>query len=97
MPRVVVGPRAEREVEQAARWYARQRAGLGDEFVDAVAATLARLADGPERYSVVYRDLRRVPVDRFPYALTFRLLGDAARVVACTHHRRDPRRWQTRR
>ncbi len=91
MPRVVVGPRARRDVERAALWYARYRAGLDDEFVDAGAGTLAALAAGPERYAAAYRDLRRVSVDRFPYALTFRIRGDAVRVVACTHYRRDPR------
>jgi hypothetical protein len=45
----------------------------------------------------VHGDLRRAPVERFPYVLTFRLVRGIVRIVACTHHRRHPRRWQTRR
>jgi hypothetical protein len=37
---VVLRPAAAADVEAAYRWYEQQRAGLGDEFLDAVRATL---------------------------------------------------------
>ena len=97
MPLIVVAPRARLDLGAAARWYDRERAGLGGEFVTAVAAAVAGLAHGPERFPVVHGDLRRAPVDRFPYALTFRMVRGIVRVVACTHYRRHPGRWQERR
>jgi plasmid stabilization system protein ParE len=36
-------PEASQELEDAARWYEDQRSGLGQRFLDAVAATVDRL------------------------------------------------------
>jgi hypothetical protein len=37
--------------------------------------------------------MRRVLVERFPYAVFFRETADELVVLGCIHGRRDPRRW----
>ena len=44
--------------------------------------TGARLADNRNQFPVVYRDLRRALVQRFPYVMLFRVDPDAVVVVA---------------
>jgi plasmid stabilization system protein ParE len=52
--------------------------------------SLNRLAETPLIYQVIYRDVRRAIVRRFPYLIWYRVLGAEAAVLACTHGRQDP-------
>lgn len=65
-------PEADVELGHAAGWYEQQRTGLGQEFLDAVEATVDLLSSFPklgQSMPYVPADLpaRRVPVERFPY------------------------------
>jgi plasmid stabilization system protein ParE len=78
------------------RWYEEQRTGLGIVFGDALDTAIGRVRELPLAHPVVYRDLRRALVDRFPYALYYRAQSDAIVVVAVVHGRRHPNRWRQR-
>ncbi len=52
------------------------------------------LAADPLRHPCVLDEIRRVRLKRFPYALFYRVTGDTVAVIACLHHRRDPKRLQ---
>jgi len=58
------------------------RAGLGDEFLAAVSTVIESLVTYPERFSVVYRQTRRVNLRRFPYSRFYRFIDDQVIVVA---------------
>src|SRR5262249_10153036 len=93
---VIIRPRAEDDLVEGRRWYNRQRAGLGQEFIADIARTLQRVADQPELYSTVYRDVRRALPRRFPYAIYFRLRGEVVIVSAVIHVSRSDGRWKSR-
>lgn len=93
---VIVRPLARRDIARAARRYEKQSTGLGSRFIAAVDAALTSAGDAAERYPVVYADVRRVRVAVFPYGAYFVVRGEAVHVLAVTHGRRHPRRWQTR-
>lgn len=95
--RVVVLPAARADLRDAQSWYERQSPGLGIRFRAAVDEQMQRLDDDPMRFPQVLKDIRRVRLNRFPYALFFRVAGDKAAVMACFHARRDPQVWPTRR
>ncbi len=78
-------------------WYEGQRARVGQFFAAAVEMTIASILQNPLAYPRVYGDIRRALVQRFPYAVYFRPLGDELVVLAVMHGRRLPRRWQSRR
>lgn len=94
--RLIVRPLAARDLREAQDWYDEQRPGLGDEFRAAVDLQLARVLERPQLYPVVYRDVRRAILRRFPYLLYFGLNGDEIVLLACLHGRRDPARLQYR-
>jgi len=96
-PRLVFRPQAESEILEARSWYEERRQGLGGAFATAVDLTVAGILDHPLAYARVYGETRRAIVQRFPYAIYFRILPDEVVVLAVTHGRRHPRRWQTRR
>lgn len=93
---ILVRPAAAADIDAAALWYQRQRAGLGDEFLAVLRSTLEEVAQHPFRYPVIHRDTRRALMRRFPYAIFYRVYGETVVIVACLHGRRDPRRWMVR-
>jgi plasmid stabilization system protein ParE len=87
--RVGVRPEAELDVAIAASWYEAQRPGLGAEFIDDVSRTVMTLADNPLRNRVVQAGVRRLMARRFPYAIAYRVDGDAVMVISILHMSRD--------
>ncbi len=87
---LVIRGRAKADVRRAARWYERQREGLGREFVAEVDAALTRIEANPEQYQVRYREIRHAIVRRFPYGVFYRICGSQIIVSALVHlHRSD--------
>ena len=68
MPPLVVRPEAELDALEAASWYQGERSGLGPEFLDELRATLSRIEEGPSRFPVVFREVRRAISTDFPSA-----------------------------
>jgi plasmid stabilization system protein ParE len=94
--RIVLLPKARADALEAYRWYEEQRPGLGDEFRDQPDEALRRARDAPLAYAVVYRDLRRVLLHRFPYAVFYRVMPRTIAVVGVIHGRKHPREWRRR-
>jgi len=92
---VILGPAADREFVEAAAWY-EEKMGRGEEFIERVQDVLDRIGRMPELHAMVYRDIRRAPVQRFPYSVLYRVLADRIEVIAVFHGKRDPRIWQSR-
>lgn len=89
-------PAAERELTEAAEYYESKLRGLGVEFVEElerVATVLTELPSLGERLDPIHR---RVPFQRFPYAIIFRVDGEIIHIVAVAHRRRKPRYWTPR-
>ncbi len=89
-------PEVRDELNDAYIWYESQQAGLGDEFLNCVDETLNRICLMPGSYAVVYRDVRRAVVQRFPYSVYYRIISSRVIVTAIFHGRRDPKSWQAR-
>jgi hypothetical protein len=96
MPGLVVRPEAEIDALEAASWYQGERAGLGTEFLSELRATLSRIEEGPSRFPVVIREVRRAILHRFPFGVFFIVELEGAVVLAITHLRRHPSVWQRR-
>ena len=87
---------AELDVAKAQLWYEEQRTGLAAEFHAEFSATQNRLVDTPYIYPVVYRDVRRAVLHRFPYLVWYRVQDSRVTVLACTHGKTDPRKIPSR-
>ncbi|MFN6571908.1 type II toxin-antitoxin system RelE/ParE family toxin [Dendronalium sp. ChiSLP03b] len=93
---LVFRPEVQEELNETYSWYESQKPGLGDEFLDCVDETVNRISQMPESYVIAYRDIRRALVQRFPYAVYYRIVSSRVIVTAIFHSRRDPKSWQTR-
>ena len=77
-------------VADAARWYEQKRQGLGLEFLAEVKQRVSLAAKNPLRYPLIYKDVRRIPLKRFPYLIHFRAEPSRVLVLAVLHARRNP-------
>lgn len=96
MTPVTVSPAARADIVAGFRWYENQRPGLGRDFLNEIRTAFSRVAEAPQAYAQVYRNVRRVSVRRFPYGLFFRVRDPYIQIVACMHGKRDPREWKSR-
>lgn len=91
---LVFRPEVRQELKEAYNWYESQKLGLGNEFIDSKDEMLNRICLMPESYAVVYRDIRRAVMQRFPYAVYYRVVSSRVIITAIFHGRRDPKSWQ---
>jgi plasmid stabilization system protein ParE len=97
MRSLILRPEAEAEVEEAYRWYEKQSAGLGTEFLRVVDAVMEAIRRQPELYPVKYKKARQVVVRRFPYCIYYIIQADdSLEVISCFHTSKNPRRWRSR-
>lgn len=87
---------AETDLADALAWYAGIREGLAPRFIDEFQRLLERLETNPYQFPCVRQTIRRAGFHRFPYGLIFRIHAADVEIIACFHHRRDPRHWQRR-
>jgi plasmid stabilization system protein ParE len=84
---------AARELEEAQSWYESQRSGLGAEFARSLEAVVHRIARQPEGAPLVWEDVRRAHLKRFPYSIFYIVEAERVVVLSCQHQRRDPAGW----
>jgi plasmid stabilization system protein ParE len=87
---------AEAELYAAEQWYGGPAAPPAQAFLRAIHARLADIQRFPASHQLVYRNLRRAPLRRYPYAIIYRVERERIVVVSIFHVRRDPRIWQER-
>jgi hypothetical protein len=88
------------ELFAAARRYDDDRAGLGDEFIEAVDDSLQTILLSPQTWPVwpgirpEKPPIQRYVMDRFPFAIGYQVAGDAVVVVVVAHAKRRPGYWR---
>jgi len=92
----IIDPEAEVDLAHARQWYDDRRDGLGLEFIEKVEEAFDRIQRMPLVPRIVFKDLRRVLLRRFPYAVFYRSGEHRIVVVAVYHTSRDPAGWQAR-
>jgi len=94
--RVIFRAAARIEFEEATTWYDKERHGLGEEFLREIDEVIFRVAEKPERFPLIFSDVRKAVAKRFPYAIFFRVRGVSLVILAVFHGRRDPTIWRRR-
>lgn len=89
-------PEADRDLIEARRWYEGQSPLAAERFRKAIEATFASIAEGPLKYGVIYKGVRRALTGGFPYAVFFTLRDETIFVIAVTHQARHAREWRRR-
>ena len=83
---------ARRDVSEAYHWYETQSPGLGGGLRVALRRVEELIKEYPEAFPVVYADVRRALLRRYPYAVYYRRCDEMTwEILACLHMRRGRR------
>ncbi len=93
---LVVHPKAEADLRYTFEWYEEQEKGLGGEFLRCVDAAISHINRSPKMLFLIYKDIRRSLIRRFPYGIFYVLEENKIVVLAVLHVRQHPVRWQKR-
>lgn len=89
-------PLAESEMIGSAAFYEDRRTFLGDEFLDSIDETLAKIRTVPEMGRTEKLRARSWKVKRFPFRLFYLIQPDRIWIVAVAHLSRRPDYWLNR-
>ena len=87
---------ARAEFDEAVDWYEDQKECLGAEFVAQVDEVFGLIAVLPKVHPIVYRDVRRAVVKKFPYVVHYLVEDQRLLIVSVFHTSRDPSIWKAR-
>jgi plasmid stabilization system protein ParE len=87
---------AQNELREAARYYERQRPGLGAEFREEIRSTIERIKKLPDAWHPLSQNTRRCQTRRFPYGVIYQVRREEILIVAVAHLHQEPERWKGR-
>jgi len=88
---------AQEELSIAAGYYESCEAGLGEAFLQSIEAGLTKIRERPSSWGLLFDDIHRFLIVRFPYDLVYRIEADRIYILAVMHQRRRPGYWLARR
>ncbi len=93
---VVLHPDAERDIEEAHRWYGERSPVAAAAFLAELTNVIERLADRALPGIAYLAGTRRCALRTFPFNVICRVETSRIILVALAHHRRRPGYWQLR-
>jgi toxin ParE1/3/4 len=86
---------AEEDLQAGVAYYEFRKHGLGIQFALEVGLGLARVLEAPSRWSVIEPGIRKYNLDRFPFAIVYRLPhAQLVEVLAIFDLRSRPGSWR---
>jgi len=89
-------PIALNDLEEAIEWYAARSATTAARFATEVERILANIESSPHRFPMWDDRHRYALLNRFPYFIAFRPVGDSPLIVAVRHTSRDAISFESR-
>ncbi|MDR3693912.1 type II toxin-antitoxin system RelE/ParE family toxin [Mucilaginibacter sp.] len=91
--RIIVSPRAQKEMENAIEYYALYSVDAPLNFVTILKHTYDILEKDPF-LRIRYKNIRAIKIKRFPYLLYFVIneTNNTVRVLSCFHSKRNPKK-----
>ena len=93
---VIFRPEAEDDLLKIYQWYESQQAGLGEDFIRILLRKLEVVREHPESFAVIYKNIRRIILSKFPYLVFYTIAESQVIVLAILHAFRDPANWPRR-
>lgn len=96
--KVLISEDAESDIDDAYIWYELQRKKLGDSFIRNINSALRQIKRNPYLYPMVYLDIRKHLINKFPYCVYFYVdeTDNSLKVISVLHNSRNPNIWKFR-
>lgn len=92
--KLIVQPSAEYDLDEHIASYEKKQIGLGASFLDNFLEKLKLIEENPYKYQIKYREVRKVMIKRFPFAIHFIIEESAIHIIAVHPDKSDPANWQ---
>ena len=83
-------PEVSDDIAGAVNWYRQERPDLGTEFIEDIYVFLEEIFATPLTRRLVYKDYRRGFMQRYPYAVYYRVSRDEVVISLVFHTARNP-------
>ncbi len=87
---------AEEEFFFAIEYYEECQPGLGLKFSKEVYAAIKRICDHPYAWRAIDLNTKRCLINKFPYGILYRIVGNNIRIMAVMNLHRKPGYWKNR-
>lgn len=94
--KLTVRKEAEFDIDEQFEYYEEKREGLGHDFLLCVEEALNKVQRNPLIYRKIHKELRRIPIARFPYRIFYFVQYQNVIITAVFHARKDPTSWNNR-
>ncbi|MBN2423425.1 MAG: type II toxin-antitoxin system RelE/ParE family toxin [Calditrichaceae bacterium] len=94
--KIIIRSCTERDITEAVQWYEDKVDGLGKRFLLSLDASIQAISRTPKAYPKVYKDIRRVFLNRFPYGIFYLIQGKMVVIFAVYHEKRNPENLKNR-
>jgi plasmid stabilization system protein ParE len=91
---VEVAAVAESDIQDAVLWYGERNPLMADAFRAEAFDAIERAGKSPLGKAADDMGDRRRVLHRFPYSVVYDIDGSVVRILAVTHHRRQPNYWR---
>lgn len=89
--KIIVSPRAQKEIENAIDFYALYSENAPEKFIVSLKYAYKALAKNPN-FTVFYKNIRGFKIKKFPYSLYFTINEEqnTVKILSCFHNKRHP-------
>lgn len=70
--------------------------GLGNKFVSRLQDRLVLIAEFPQAFAIIWRNVRATKLKKFTYVIYYRVQTERIEVLAVVHGNRDAASWKAR-
>jgi toxin ParE1/3/4 len=91
-----IHPDALEEFKSAVVWYKERSESAANGFATEIDRALELVVESPERWPSDDQGIRRFVLNRFPFAIVYRMTESTIQIVAIAHGHRLPGYWKSR-
>jgi plasmid stabilization system protein ParE len=84
------------EYEAAFEWYFLRSEYVASKFAEEMNRAIAMISETPKRWPAANHGMRKILLQRFPYAIFYRETHSGVQAVAVAHGHRKPGYWNKR-
>ena len=89
-------PAAREDAMAGVAWYLERSPLAAQGFLRELKRSVDRISNSPDALPLFHQNTRRCIVQKYPYSVIYRVVGDDIDILAIAHQRRSPDYWKSR-
>lgn len=94
--KIELSSEAEDDFEKSYEFYATENEKTADNYYKEVDNSLKKIANSPQLYPKVHRNVRKYVIKKFPFIIYYKVTNLVIRIIAIFHASRNPEIWKNR-